>query len=278
MQNIGNLIKRSGFGTRESGVQESCKDQLSLEQARANTCEYCLKQGARGFVRIPGTICPDGTRDMETTIICERRHECQKLGQYFTDCVERNQKSSGMTPEMKSRTVNAFIATEPWQKTMRNLATSYIGEYRKSGSWLLMAGQSGCGKTHLCSAVCNKLLSDGRPVKYCDWLDLMRSVKAFDYQKLDQYRDAKYLFLDDLYKRIPSPEESKATMELINHRYRNSLPTIITSERTAPELLAIDEAVVGRIIEKCGRNWCVIDPSPDKNYRMKFKEQTGNRA
>ncbi len=320
MESIGNLLKQSGFGTRESGSAEAEQNTLTLSQVNEDPCQFCLQQGARGFVRIPGSKGADGVREVETIYICQNRHQCQKLGKYFNDYVDRIRTSSGMTGEMKDKTVNQFIATEPWQQTMKKLAVQYISEYKNSYPWLLMSGQSGCGKTHLCAAISNKLLSDGIAVKYTDWLDLMRSIKSFDYRKLEECRNAsgkthlcaaisnkllsdgiavKYtdwldlmrsiksfdyrkleecrnaraLFLDDLYKRNPSPEESKATMELINHRYRNGLLTIVTSERTAAELLEIDEAVVGRIIEKCGRNWCAIGKSPERNYRMAARHE-----
>lgn len=273
MESIVNLLKKSGFGARESGSAEAEQDTLTLSQVNEYPCQFCLQQGARGFVRIPGSKGADGIREVETTYICQNRHQCQKLGKYFNDYVDRIRISSGMTGEMKDKTVNQFIATEPWQQTMKKLAVQYISEYKNSYPWLLMSGQSGCGKTHLCAAISNKLLSDGIAVKYTDWLDLMRSIKSFDYRKLEECRNARALFLDDLYKRNPSPEESKATMELINHRYRNGLLTIVTSERTAAELLEIDEAVVGRIIEKCGRNWCAIGKSPERNYRMAARHE-----
>lgn len=273
MESIGNLLKQSRFGTRESGSAEAEQNTLTLNQVNEDPCQFCLQQGARGFVRIPGSKGADGIREVETTYICQNRHQCQKLGKYFNDYVDRIRTSSGMTGEMKDKTVNQFIATEPWQQTMKKLAVQYISEYKNSYPWLLMSGQSGCGKTHLCAAISNKLLSDGIAVKYTDWLDLMRSIKSFDYRKLEECRNARALFLDDLYKRNPSPEESKATMELINHRYRNGLLTIVTSERTAVELLEIDEAVVGRIIEKCGRNWCAIGKSPERNYRMAARHE-----
>lgn len=273
MESIGNLLKQSGFGVRESGSAEAEQGTLTLSQVNENPCHFCLQQGARGFVRIPGSKGADGIREVETIYICQNRHQCQKLGKYFNDYVDRIRISSGMTGEMKDKTVNQFIATEPWQQTMKKLAVQYISEYKNSYPWLLMSGQSGCGKTHLCAAISNKLLSDGIAVKYTDWLDLMRSIKSFDYRKLEECRNARALFLDDLYKRNPSPEESKATMELINHRYRNGLLTIVTSERTAAELLEIDEAVVGRIIEKCGPNWCAIGKSPGRNYRMAARHE-----
>lgn len=270
MKSIGSILDKSGFGHRVSGAAEADQGTLTISQARENICEHCLRQGAKGWVRIPGIIGPDGIREMETTMACENRHQCQKLGQHFTDYVERIKKASGLTADMKTKTVNQFVATEPYQKLLKDTAVKFIANCKEKGAtpWLLMSGQSGCGKTHLCSAVSNKLLADGKAVKYCDWLDLMRSVKSFDYRKLDECQNAAVLFLDDIYKRNPSPEESKATMELINHRYNHGLQTIVTSERTSKELLSIDEAVIGRIIEKCGTNWCTVGKDPERNFRM----------
>ena len=68
--------------------------------------------------------------------------------------------------------------------------------------------------------------------------------------------------LDDVYER-----------QILFYRYNKNLPyTIISSECTLSDLINIDEAISGRIAEKCkseSGNYCLsIKPDAKKNYRL----------
>ncbi len=55
---------------------------------------------------------------------------------------------------------------------------------------------------------------------------------------------------------------------LLDHRYSNSLPTILSTERSFPELVRLDEAIAGRLKERRGRYLINITPEPGKNFRF----------
>lgn len=203
-------------------------------------------------------------------------------------CVEvRNNimrmKRSGLKDIIKDYTFDKYITTESWQKTIKDSAMAYAED---PSGWFALCGQSGAGKTHLCTAICRKFLLSGKKVVYMLWRDeIVRIKEAFkgsdendELRKLlDRYKTAEVLYIDDLFKTgrsadnsIPKPTSADINyaFEIINYRYNNpSLITIISSELTEDELLDIDEAIGGRIYERA--QTFTIGRSRDRNYRIK---------
>jgi DNA replication protein DnaC len=55
--------------------------------------------------------------------------------------------------------------------------------------------------------------------------------------------------------------------EVLNYRYLNLLPTIISSEKMPQELLEIDKAIGSRILER-GKKHLVVVEGLENNYRL----------
>ncbi|MGL4774747.1 MAG: ATP-binding protein, partial [Clostridium sp.] len=55
---------------------------------------------------------------------------------------------------------------------------------------------------------------------------------------------------------------------ILNYRYNNNLPTIFSSECSREEILELDEALGGRIIESCGEN-IMYFKGREYNYRLR---------
>lgn len=189
-------------------------------------------------------------------------------------------KRSGLKDIIKDYTFDKFETSEPWQKTMKAAAVEYA---RKREGWFYLGGQSGCGKTHLCTAVCREFLLDGKQVVYMMWRDDIAKIKSLAMdpderqRTVDQFKKAEVLYVDDLFKtgRNPDGYEPKPTaadintaFEILNYRYNNpSLLTVISSELNEDELLDIDEAVGGRIFERSKS--ISIAKNRERNYRIK---------
>ena len=76
----------------------------------------------------------------------------------FYDCrcksIRRNLEKldrAGLLESVNTQTFDSFRATESWQQALKEGVMEYA---RTDGGWLLISGSSGCGKTHLCTAVC----------------------------------------------------------------------------------------------------------------------------
>lgn len=189
-------------------------------------------------------------------------------------------KRSGLKDIIKDYTFDKFEAVEPWQKALKSAATDYA---KKPEGWFYLGGQSGCGKTHLCTAICREFLLEGKQVIYMLWRDDIAKLKSLaldgeERQKMiERFKRAEVLYIDDLFKtgRNPDGYEPKPTaadvnaaFEIINYRYNNpSLLTIISSELNEDDLLDIDEAVGGRIFERSKSISIAKDRS--RNYRIR---------
>ena len=205
----------------------------------------------------------------------------------FADCqcVETRKsimrmKRSGLKDIIKDYTFDKFIDTEPWQKSVKAAAMEYA---KKPEGWFFLGGQSGAGKTHLCTAICREFLLAGKQVRYMLWRDDIVQIKgavtdSVEYSKaIDKYKRVDVLYIDDLFKtgkaadnsvQKPTAADINVAFEIINYRYNNpSLLTIISSELTEDELMDIDEAIGGRIYERAKS--ISIAKNRDRNYRIK---------
>jgi DNA replication protein DnaC len=78
---------------------------------------------------------------------------------------------------------------------------------------------------------------------------------------------ARVLLIDDLFKGSISKSDINIIFEVLNHRYFNNLPVIVSTEKSFDELIEIDEAVGSRIIEM-GKGYLVVMKGKKLNYRI----------
>lgn len=160
-----------------------------------------------------------------------------------------------------------------------------IKNTRENGFALL--GAPGAGKTHIVLAIGKALLEKKVQVVYMPYLEVIKELKALamyqeDYEKLlNRYTRSNVLIIDDLFK--DKVKKGKVTAELseadmkhiypiINYRYLNHLPTLISSECTPKMLLELDEALAGRILEPTGKKYLQVFKN-DCNYRLRKFER-----
>ena len=138
---------------------------------------------------------------------------------------------------------------------------------------IMFLGQVGSGKTHLSMAICNELMDRGVSIIYMGYRDAITSIKqnmldSVYYNKvMNRYKNARVLFVDDLFKGKITDSDINIMFELINHRYFNNLPVIISSECGVDRLLGIDEALGSRLVEM-SKGRIVELRGRDLNYRM----------
>lgn len=191
---------------------------------------------------------------------------------------------SGLADVVHDFTFDKYIATDNWQKRVLERAKSYITHLTENeGGWFFFGGATGSGKTHICTAVAISLLKRGNELKYMLWRDDASKLKAKvndpDYEKLIQvYKSVDVLYIDDLFKtgrgvgqeqQRPTQGDINLAFEILNSRYIQKKPTIISSESTLTELIEVDEAIAGRIKQRSGDYLINIAPDRSKNYRLK---------
>lgn len=138
---------------------------------------------------------------------------------------------------------------------------------------IIFVGQVGSGKTHLSMAIANSLMEKGVGVLYMPYRDNIISLKQnmMDeeyYRKvMNKFKRAKVLLIDDLFKGSISGSDVNIMFEIINYRYLNGLPVIVSCEKSIDEIMNIDEAIGSRLYEmSCG--YVASFSGRRLNYRM----------
>ena len=194
--------------------------------------------------------------------------------------IKRMQRS-GLKNIIRDYTFQKYETTEEWQKTIRGAAMAYS---KAPEGWFFIGGQSGSGKTHICTAICREFLLSGQAVKYMLWRDEVVKLKDLvtEYEQytalIDQYKKVPVLYIDDLFKtgraadgqkQRPTGGDVNVAFEILNYRYNDpKLLTILSSECTISDILDIDEAVGGRIFERAKTAFS-LKPDRSRNYRLR---------
>lgn len=209
--------------------------------------------------------------------------ECMNVRRYID-----NMKLSGITETMALKyTFDNFNADTNWRRAQLNSAFHYIDEHTNKNTdnkWFIVSGRSGSGKTHLCTAIVSELaMKKKKTPKYILWkktvdslLRLKRDVYSEKFEKqLNELETTEILYIDDFLKLLPEGYERTPVLELaytiLNARYNNGLITIISTELSAPEISALDDAIYGRMTEKSKGYWIYTGDSQDrsKDYRLR---------
>ena len=179
---------------------------------------------------------------------------------------------SGLAEWVDSKTFDTFIASEDWQKNMKAKAMKYA---ENPTGWLYVGGQSGAGKTHICTATCLKLIESGKSVKYMLWSEIVCKLEStrFDDSKRTDYIDdiAKndIIYIDDFMKCFDKTKHLGLAFEFVNKMIVMKKTLIISSEMFCNEIADIDEALGGRIAENAKGQFILIAHNPNRNYRFK---------
>lgn len=192
---------------------------------------------------------------------------------------ERLIKSSQITEEFQRKTFSSFDKAGLHDEVEAALKFAYdytlnfndIRNQRQNSIALL--GQPGCGKTHLLMAVSNNLIKKGVEVIYFPWVEGWTEISE-DYKLLpDRVRRlqrAEVLFIDDVYKGRDEPTKTQREQffAIINYRYMEKLPILISSERSIAEMCEFDEGVGSRINEMCKDYKSIINKNMALNKRL----------
>ncbi len=246
----------------------------TLDRQDGYSCALCKNKGIIAYPEISG---------LGYSAVVFRECVCMKPRRSL-----RRLERSGLKSLIKDYTFERFNVYKPWQGLMLNAARCYA---EKPEGWFFVGGQSGSGKTHICTAICRELLLSGRAVIYMLWRDTVAQLKAAvtdekRYAELiNEYKTVDVLYIDDLFKAgrskeaaaQPTSADINVAFEILNYRYNNpALLTVISSEYSIGDIISIDEAVGGRIYERTKNgNACSIKRDRGKNYRLRSATELG---
>nr|PZN67469.1 MAG: ATP-binding protein [Sphaerobacter thermophilus] len=203
-----------------------------------DSCPIC--KGA-GFLRVDA---PVGSPNFGRLIPCE----CK--------IAEREERRHREIAEMSSlgafegQTFETFDPDVPGVREAYEAALAYA---ENPDGWLFLLGGYGCGKTHLAAAVAHYVIAHQRMralfLVVPDLLDHLRATFAPDQgatydARFNAIRTIDLLVLDDLGTEHTTPWAREKLFQIINFRYNERRPTIITSNRNFDEL---DPRVASRL-------------------------------
>jgi DNA replication protein DnaC len=124
---------------------------------------------------------------------------------------------------------------------------------RTLNGWLLLQGGYGCGKTHLAAAIANYAVGMGVPTLFLtvpDLLDMLRfsydSEDTTFEQRFNEIRNASLLVLDDFGTQNATAWAQEKLFQIINYRYINKLPLVVTTNLSLDE---IDARIRSRVTD-----------------------------
>jgi DNA replication protein DnaC len=231
--------------------------------------------------------------------VSSRCPQCEGLGwvrridngtEVYRDCscreVKRMQEileKSGISEDFQNIGFKQYIPHSDATIAARAKAIDYVMKFdsvvETRQNSIALLGQVGSGKTHLSIAIGNALMKRGIGVLYMPFRDVITELKQnmtdeeYYQQQVNRFKRAKVLLIDDLFKgslRQGKINESDISImfEIINHRYLNKAPIIVSSEYLPERLVEFDEGVGSRILHMC-KDYTVIIEGQENNYRLK---------
>lgn len=185
-------------------------------------------------------------------------------------------RKSGISEEFRNKRFNNFNYTienqvyEAYKEAYMYTKNFKSLEKERCNSIMFM-GQVGSGKTHLSLAIANELMDSGVGVVYMSYREVITRLKqnimdeVYYHRVMGKYKNARVLLIDDLFKGKITESDINIVFELLNFRYFNKLPVIVSCEMDVNRILNIDEAIGSRLVEMCD----IVEVKGRKlNYRM----------
>lgn len=189
--------------------------------------------------------------------------------------------ASGISEEDSKKGFGGFNTfNEPALELAKSTATLYYQNFATiEGERInscMLCGSSGRGKTTLGLAIANNLIKSGVGVRYMPYRDEVTALKqhlgnadkTLYQDTMYRLKNARVLFIDDLLKGKVNETDINIMYEIINHRYLQRLPVIISTEKTIEQLLEFDEAIGSRLIEM-SKGYIITFDSSVPNYRLR---------
>jgi len=189
---------------------------------------------------------------------------------------EAEEQAEAQTARVEALTARMALPARYKSANLKNLnlpdrfierAAAYIS---KPGG-LFLYGLYGSGKTYLAAAIANAVVAEGRSVVFYSFPQLLQDIReSFNSSEKNEgdiirrCQTANLFVLDDL----GAEKQTDFTLDrlylIIDHRYGNILPTIITSNLSIGEVARkVHERLASRFVEMCE-----IVKLPDKNLRF----------
>ena len=249
-------------------------------------CEYCKNKLYRKTIdwNLYGTKrvmkldyercnCKDAQKywneyDMKKLQMLEEEKKLRMMQEFANkvDKIIKNSKMSKRNLNYKFENFEVNSNNKKVYQSLKNYSEKLVNEVERKG--LILVGNNGVGKTHLACSIANELIKNGIPIIYGTLINLLAELKnTYDvYNNISEmkiiklYEQVDLLIIDDLGKEKPSEWGLEKLFTIINSRYENNLPVIITTNYDQNSLinrLSINgeietvKSIISRLYEMC---------------------------
>lgn len=187
--------------------------------------------------------------------------KCEKYDKYrhikaVNARTERLLGKSGLGKRFAGRRFETFNVTVE-TKEAYDACVAFCDTFSEDSKGIRLTGNYGCGKTHLTASIIHRLAEQGIGGVFLVVPELLRAIRKGysspneDADKLVRLaEEAPLLVLDDLGAEKPSDWVREQLYVIINRRYENMLPTIVTTNCSTQELVdRVGQRTVSRLIE-----------------------------
>lgn len=222
--------------------------------------------------------------DLKKAKILEEEKKLE-LMQKFARKIEKIIKKSKMSKRNLGYRFENFEVNSSNRNVFQNLkkySEKLVNEIEKKG--IILVGNNGVGKTHLACSIANELMKNGIPVIYGTLINLLAEIRnSYDLDNnisemeiIKLYENVDLLIIDDLGKEKPSEWGLEKLFTIINSRYENNLPVIITTnynQNILIERISLNgeietaKSIISRLYEMC-----YLVKIDDVDHRIKRKK------
>lgn len=205
------------------------------------------------FWSVPRCDCKEAVKywaDYDAKVQTEQEAEKERKRQEALKIrIERLLGQSGLKKRFMQRTFENFIADTPERHKCLTIAMRYVEtfEQRKAlGEGLFIEGTIGTGKTHLAAAISLALINRGVAAVFKTANNLLQDFKntfdeyggnASEGALLNLYKSVDLLIIDDLGKEQCTEWSVSTLYTIINDRYEDMKPVIVTTNYNGAGLI-----------------------------------------
>ena len=274
----------------------------SIDKNDYSECEYCKNKLYRKTIdwNLYGTKrvmkldyercnCKDAQKywneyDMKKLQMLEEEKKLRMMQEFANkvDKIIKNSKMSKRNLNYKFENFEVNSNNKKVYQSLKNYSEKLVNEVERKG--LILVGNNGVGKTHLACSIANELIKNGIPIIYGTLINLLAELKnTYDvYNNISEmkiiklYEKVDLLIIDDLGKEKPSEWGLEKLFTIINSRYENNLPVIITTnydQNSLIDRLSINgeietaKSIISRLYEMC-----YLVKIEDRDHRIKNKK------
>jgi DNA replication protein DnaC len=275
MERIDNLLPDAGKAMSGSSASRK-RGQAEALKLDDKICPHCGRELQAEWVEFPPALQNKYGKPGEwyyhpCAPECEKKNDRREWELMRREArVATLRERSGLSKRMKGYALDNFNhgISKSTEKAFAKVMDYIMNwqENREAGLGLYFCGDVGTGKTHLAVAVMNELMTRKRVpslfVTVPEFLDNLREAYMIPGRDLDEWMDtvknADLLVLDDLGSERPTEWVRERLFVIVNHRYREALPTLFTSNIGPKDLASqLGERTASRIIAMC--DWISLE-------------------